>query len=390
MTAPVPDDGLPASAFETVRPAYGSGSLADLLPSVCAHLGVPGERDVLGLTERLDGVERVGVLLVDGLGYYQLPLARAYGKTLFDLSADAGSLTSGFPSTTPVSLVTLGTGVPAGSHGILGFTVRRPDGRIVNHVHWGHDPDPLLWQPMPTRFETAAAAGVDVSVVTRPEFEHSGLSISANQGAKFVGARNGAEVAELMAAALGAATGPALVYGYHPDLDHEGHGHGVNSPQWQEAAAGVETLLDRLVHSLPPRSALLVVADHGQLNVPQDARYDMADNPALGKGVIGVAGEPRLRYLYAAPGALDDVAATWRDVLGEDADVLTREEAIAAGWYGSVPAAHAGRIGDLVVMCRNRAIALAGGWEPPSVAGLVAYHGSSTAAEMMIPLLIAV
>ena len=61
---------------------------------------------------------------------------------------------------------------------------------------------------------------------------------------------------------------------------------------------------------------------------------------------------------------------------------------IDGGWYGPVPPAHAGRIGDLVVVCLGRRVALAGGWESPRVARMVAFHGSVTAAEMTVPLLI--
>ncbi len=383
-----PDDRLPASALREVRPAYGTGSLADVLPSVSALLGVPGATDVLGLRAKLDGVRRIGVLLVDGLGFHQLPTASPYAPVLADLAAGAGVLTAGYPSTTPVSLATLGTGAAPGAHGILGFTARRPDGRNLVHIQWGDDPDPREWQPLPTRFETAAAAGVRTAAVTRPEFEGTGLTVAMHRGAPVIGASTGAEVAKGLVDALAAGSEPALVYAYHPDLDRAGHEAGVDSDEWRTAAAGVDAILDRVVHSLPPRSAVLVIADHGQLNVPAADRFDMADSPELSAGVVGVAGEPRARYLYVADGALADVTACWQSFFGERARVLTREQAIDEGLYGPVPAAHAGRIGDVVVICRERVIALAGGWEPPSVAGLVAYHGSLTAAEMQVPLLV--
>jgi hypothetical protein len=385
-TLVVPADHLPAAALEPVRPAYGSGSLADVLPSVSAVLGVPGATDVLGLRNELDGVDRVAVLLVDGLGARQLPLVAPHAPIIGDLTGR--TLTAGFPSTTPVSLVTLGTGVPPGEHGVLGFTVRRPDGRVLNHIQWKHDPDPAVWQPVPTCFELAAAAGVASSVVSKPEFEGSGLTVAAYRGAGYLGTGGSLDsLAERMLAAL--AAGPGLVYGYFADLDHYGHGHGVDSPRWQEAARDVGALLDRLVHGLPPRSALLVTADHGQINVPPSARFDMADIPALREGIVGVAGEPRVRYLYAAPGALEDVLAAWRGVFGDAAWVLSRDEAIDGGWFGAVPADHRDRIGDVAVICQGRSIALAGGWEPPTVGRLIAYHASVTAAEMEIPLLLA-
>ena len=390
---PVPDDHLAEDAFRLTRPAYGTGSLADLLPSLSAMVGVPGARDVLGLGRHLEGVERIGVLLVDGLGAYQIPVLARQAPVLADLAAGGGghatTLTSGFPSTTPVSLVTLGTGALPGAHGILGFTVRKPDGGILNHIHWADDPDPRRWQPVPTWLETAAAAGVRVTAVSRPEFEGTGLSVSANRGGVFSGAPNGDAVADRMLDALCAGSGPALIYGYHPDLDQRGHESGVDSPAWHDAALGVDRLLDRLVSGLPANAALLVTADHGQINIPHERRFDIGADPELQDGVVAVAGEPRVRYLHVADGALNHVLSAYRAVLGGSAWVATRDEAIDDGWFGPVPSEHRGRIGDVVVVCLNRAIVLASGWEPPAVGRLIAYHGSVTAAEMTVPLLVA-
>nr|BFE75320.1 alkaline phosphatase family protein [Actinoplanes digitatis] len=377
-------DLLPPEAFEPVRLAYGVSSLADLMPSACALLGVPGTTDVLGLRAELEGVDRIAVLLVDGLGSYQLPVVAGYAPILGDLPGR--DLTVGFPSTTPCSLVTLGTGAPPGAHGILGFTLRLPDGGILNHIQWGTDPDPAQWQPVPTCFERAAAAGVNVTQVTRPQFEGTGLSVAANRGARFVGAANPDELAAGMLAALNR---PGLVYGYHPDLDHQGHAAGVDSPPWRTAAAEVGQLVSRLVDGLPAGAALLVTADHGQLNVPAEGRVDLDRDPALSAGIVAVSGEPRVRYLYVADGARDDVIAAWRGVLGPSAWVLAREEAVAEGWFGPVSPAHLDRIGEVVVICQGRAVVLASGREPAAVGRLVAYHGSVTAAEMTVPLLIA-
>lgn len=386
----VPADGLPADAFAPIRPRYGSGSLAELLPAALAVLGVPGAVDTLGLTAALAGVSRIAVLLVDGLGAYQLPSAAAHAPELAALAAGRHrTLTSGFPSTTPVSLVTLGTGAPPGSHGVLGFTVRAPGGGVVNHIRWRDDPDPATWQPVRTRFQAAAAAGVAVTVVTRPDFAGSGLTVAAYRGGAFAGATDPEATAERMSAALRAGAGPSLVYGYHPDLDHAGHLTGVDSDAWRAAATGLGRLLNRLVDGLPADAALLVTADHGQLNVPAEGRFDVAADADLSAGVALVAGEPRVRYLHVADGAAGDVIAAWRGVLGDAARIGTRAEAVDEGWFGPVTPAHLGRIGDVVVVCLDRHVVLASGHEPPAVGRLVGYHGSLTAAEMTVPLLVA-
>ncbi|MEU1967243.1 nucleotide pyrophosphatase/phosphodiesterase family protein [Micromonospora sediminicola] len=376
--------------LDRVAPRYGGGSLVDVLPSALTLLGVPGAVDLLDLTPRLAGVRRIAVLLVDGLGWHQIPTAAPYAPTLAGLAATTGvPLTSGFPSTTPTSLVSLGTGTPSGAHGVLGFTVRVPGtDRVLTHVDWSADPDPTRWQPVPTWYERARAAGVAVTVISRPEFAGSGLTLAANRGGDYRGATGVDALAARMLTALAAGAGPTLVSGYHPDLDRHGHLSGIDSAPWRTAAAEVDALLARLVDGLPPDAALLVTADHGQLDIPAGHRVDLDTDPRLRAGVRVVAGEPRVRYLHVEPGAEADVVATWIGVLGGAADVLTRAEAVATGWFGPVPEAHLGRIGDVVVVCRDTYAVVATRSEPPVVSRLVAYHGADTAAEMTVPLLV--
>lgn len=380
---------LPPEAFQLVQPRYGRASLADVLPSVLAVLGVPGAVDVLGLADQLAEVRRIAVLLVDGLGWYQLSTAAPYAPTLTELAADARQLTTGFPSTTPTSLVSLGAGAPPGAHGVLGFRVNVPGTeRVLTHIAWRDEPDPLRWQPLPTQLQRAAEAGVTVTAVTRPEFEGSGLTAAAYRGGVFRGAAGVDELAREMLAALTAGSGPTLVSGYYPDLDREGHLAGVGSVSWRAAAAEVDQLLARLLDGLPPDAALLVTADHGQLNIPPEHRWDIDEDPRLRNGVRLIAGEPRVRYLHVTPGATEDVIAVWRGILGEAAWVVERDEAIAAGWFGPVPEEHLARVGDVVVACHGTYAVVASRSDHPTEAKLVAYHGSYTAAEMMIPLIV--
>jgi hypothetical protein len=377
----------------TVAPRYGAASLADVLPAALAALGVPGVVDPLGL--ELAGVRRIVLLLVDGLGAQLLPLAAPHAPVLADLAAGrlgaaSRELTSGFPSTTPTSLVTLGTGAAPGAHGVLGFNLNIPGtDRVLNHIDWWGDPEPRRWQPLPTRFEQAGAAGVAVDVVSRPEFEGSGLTEAAWRGGRYRGATDLDSLAAGLLAAVSAAQPPALVYGYHADVDRAGHLFGVDSPQWRTAVAEVDRFLARVVDGLPPDAALLVTADHGQLDVPAGNRVDLDAEPALRAGVAVVAGEARVRYLHTRPGARDDVIAAWRARLGDTAWVAAREEAVAAGWFGPVAEAHLQRVGDVVVACHGSHVVLASRTDPPVVTRMIAFHGSYTAAEMLIPLLVA-
>jgi hypothetical protein len=380
------------SPLDTVHPKYGEASLADILPSALAVLGVPDAVDVLGLGGGpLADVRRVAVLLADGLGHHQLPLAARYSPALADLMAGpyARALTCGFPSTTPTSLTTLGTGVPPGRHGLLGLRVNLPGtDRLLLHLDWRDEPDPFRWQPVATQFERARAAGVAAHAVSRPEFVGSGLTIAAHRGAEF---HDGSDVDKLPAAMLAAmADAPSLVYGYFRDIDGAGHRHGIGSPEWITAVRDLDVVLTRLVEGLPAGAALLVTADHGQVDVPVEGRFDADLDPRLRAGVHVLAGEPRTRYVHTLPGAAADVLATWRGVLGDAAWVVPREEAVADGWFGPVSEDHLRRVGDVVAVCRDHHVVMASETEPATEAAFVAYHGAATAAEMMIPLLGAV
>jgi hypothetical protein len=358
----------------------GRPGLADVLSGALAVLGMPGSPDRLGLREDLAGVRRIGVL----------PLAAPAAPTLAEVLAGRlgrlTELTSAFPSTTPTSLVSLSTGVLSGAHGVLGFTLNIPGTRrVLNHVEWRDDPDPLEWQPVPTLFARAAAAGVPVRVLVRSEFIGSGLTTAAYRGAEFVATLD-EELPDRMLAAL--RDGPGLVYGYHSALDTAAHLHGIDSPQWMEAASVVDGLVARLVHGLPEGAALLVTADHGGLDVPADCRFEVDADPRLSDGVAVMAGEPRVRYLHTMPGATADVLAAWRETLGPAARVLSRGEAVGAGLFGPVPEEHLARIGDVVVVCRDR-YAVIGSGEGSTIGRLVAFHGADTPVETAIPLIVA-
>jgi hypothetical protein len=381
------------------RPRYGTATLADVLPGAAAALGVPVERgdlpaDPLGLTAVLAGARRVAVVLVDGLG---ADLVRAHADiapVLAGLATPVGDLSAPCPSTTPVSLATLGTGLPPGSHGILGFVTIVPgeagatgEGRTLNHVQWADDPDPQAWQARPSVFEQVAAAGVEVTAVAPYAFAGSGLTRAVYRGARYAGTVSPGDLAARVLHSLAAAP-RTLVYGYTAELDLTGHVRGVDSDSWRAQLAIVDRLVEQVVDGLPDDAALFVTADHGMLDVPPGTRVDIDADPVLGEGVRLLAGEPRARYLHAVDGAADDLLARWREVLGDRAWVAGRDEAIASGVFGPVDDDLAQRIGDVVALARGTWAFIATEREPgPS--RLVGYHGSLTATELAIPLLTA-
>lgn len=375
-------------ALAAAAPSYGSASLAELLPAVAAPMGVPGCTDRLGLP----AARAAAVLVVDGLGADLLAAHPREAPTLTELAHEGLTLTTGFPSTTPTSLTCLCTGLPAGVHGLLGFqvVVGPAEGvdppRVMNLLRWDAAVDPVGFQPHPTILERAEAAGVQVTTVGPRAFRGSGLTIAGLRGGGHAGADSLGELAAGIVDAL-AGPGPRLVYGYHGDLDATGHRHGVDSPAWRAQLAVVDRLVEMIRADLPAGAALYVTGDHGMIDVPGDARVDVADSPELQEGVLLVAGEPRVMYLTVRPGARDDVVDTWRGRLGADFWVVSVAEADAAGWFGGLRSSLVDRVGDVVVVARGPVACVDSRSWDAGLLGLVGMHGSVTREERVVPLL---
>jgi hypothetical protein len=367
-----------------IVPSYGESSLADLSASILASLTGDADANVLGLPE----TGRVCLLVIDGLGLELLRGHQAAAPFLAELAFNSRPLTAGFPSTTVTSLGSLGTGLTPGEHGMLGYQVAIPGTeRLLNGLHWPEDIDPVAWQPQPTIYERAAAAGIDAVHVAPRAFANSGLTRATLRGADYRAANYLGALAALTADAL-AGSERALVSAYHGDLDAIGHAYGVSSPAWVNQLVHVEKLAEQIAGNLPYGAVMYITADHGMVNVGPDDRLDAdADGSPLRDGVALLGGEARVRHVYAKPGAAADVLATWREVLGERAWVMSREEAIKEGLFGApVSEAMAARIGDVVAACVGTWAVVASKAEPLE-SSLVGMHGSLTVAEQLVPML---
>lgn len=374
-----------------VTPRYGDGALADLIPSVLAVLGVEGETDRVGLG--LDGVRRVAVLLVDGMG---AELVAGRGDVAPLLAGQSGrSLTAGFPSTTVASLASLGTGMPSGEHGLVGYLLAVPGhDRLMNPLKWGlmgegpkvdllKELVPEQFQPAGTAFERATADGVVVTQVAPMYQAGSGLTRAALRGGEFRPSFSTGDLVDGVLTAL-AAGDRTLVYAYHGDLDMTGHVRGPHSESWALELQQIDLAVRLIAERLPAGAALIVTADHGMVQVADPVDFDTT--PDLQAGVRTLGGEPRARHVYTEPGATAEVAAAWREALGPDFTVQTREEVAAAGWFGPVIRdTVTSRIGDVIVVANTERSVIRSAAEPLQ-SNLIGHHGSLTAAEMLVPL----
>ena len=367
-----------------VDPAYGERSLADVVPAVAAALGTPLGVPFTPTRLVLPPAAAYVVLLVDGLGQQLIERHRDHAPYLASMLTEPG--TAGVPSTTATSLTSLGTGLATGGHGIVGFTSRVPEtGKLLNSLTWDKHVDAVEYQPHETAFGALAAAGVAVTTVSKREFAKSGLTVAGQRGAEYIGAD---PIGERIAAAASCARHrPSLTYVYDGDLDWTGHRHGVDSPAWRQQLRMVDATADQLRESLPPDVRLLITADHGMVDVPDTDKVDIDHVPGMRAGIAMIGGEARFRHLYCEAGSVAGVVTRWREILGDRADVLTRDEAIDRGWFGAVESRVRPRFGDVIVACAGTT-AIVSSEDFNYETRLIGMHGSLTGVEMEIPFLL--
>lgn len=385
------DPACALAGDEPVLSGYDRQWLGAVLPGAAAALGRP----LPGLPAvPLPTAKRVCVVVVDGLGSNQL--AESAGTAPFLASAPSLPLTAGCPTTTATSMASFGTGRPPGQHGIAGYSVLDPaTDSIVNQLRWDFDVPPRQWQPLPTVFErlaqpasTDTGPGLRAAAIGNPEFAGSGLTEAAHRGTQFFGVKRLPARVDLALRLLSDPDGPRLLYVYWGAVDAAGHRHGWRSRNWRTALQRTDAELARLARRLPPATLLLVTADHGMVDAAANDRVDLAERTDLRAGVRHVGGEPRLLQLYTDPGQADAVAGRLTDALADRAWVRTREDAVAQGWFGDVRPEVAPRIGDVLVAGRGEFTLVDSEAMTPDELGLIGYHGSLTADEQYVPLVV--
>jgi hypothetical protein len=369
---------LPAPTLDRI-------SLADVLPSCLASLR--SETNRLGL----GAANRIILVLVDGLGAAALRARGGHARTM--RAASGASIDTVFPTTTAAALASLATGELPGQHGLVGYSVLDAgNDRVINQLSgWDDRLDPATWQRKATVFERAVADGFSAVAVGPSRYSDSGFTRAVLRGAEYRAAASIADRFELAASWL-RDPGPAgVLYLYVPELDSIAHAMGWESPEWTERLEEVDGEVRKLVAVLRPTDGLLVTADHGIVDVPARSHVLIDTVPELVEGIRHVAGEPRCLQLHLDPALTvaqrEKLVARWRESESDRSWVATREEAIAAGWFGPVAEEVAPRIGDLLVAARKNIAYYDGRTAKITSLAMIGQHGSWSPAELQIPLL---
>ena len=332
-----------------------------------------------------------------GSAAHQLPVAAPYAPTLAEPRRPAAARARSPPASRPPprpAWSRLGTGAPPGAHGVLGFTVNVPGtDRVLNHIDWSRRPgSAALAAGAPPSSSGPRRPGSRSTVVSRPEFAGSGLTVAAYRGGDYRrrGRRRRAgrrgcwpRWPRRRARRWSTATTPTWTGTGHllrrrlaAVAGRRGRGGPAAGPAGRRAAAG--------------RGA----AGHRRPRPAQRAGRSTGSTWTPTRGCApGYGWWPASRgcaTCTSSPARVDDVLADLaRRCSATRPGCVTREEAVARGLVRPGAARRTcARVGDVVVVCHDRYAVLATRTEPPLVAGWSRYHGSYTAAEMTVPLLV--
>jgi len=140
-----------------------------------------------------------------------------------------------------------------------------------------------------------------------------------------------------------------------------------------------------LVDVLPRGAALVITADHGQVDVGDRV---LRLHPEVMSGLDFQSGEARFRWLHALPGEVHGLLESATAHHGDVAWVLSRDEMCDAGWFGPKVTDEArSRLGD-VALVTHQPVAF---YDPTDTGlfELISRHGALTEDEMLVPLLVA-
>lgn len=357
-----------------VLPDYDGACIANIVPALLEPASTPPPwlpQPALS--------EQVVLLVLDGLGWDQLQARRHLAPTLASLTG--GPITSVAPTTTATALTSIATGLAPGQHGVVGYRIA-VDGEVLNVLRWTTPRgdarrriDPQDFQPTP------AFCGHRPPIVTKAEFVSSGFSGAHLCDVRFHGYRMPSSLVTEVRRQLG--RGESFVYAYYEGIDKVAHEYGLGE-FYDAELASADRLVADILGVLPSGAALVVTADHGQVDVGERL---VALHGEVSAHLSSQSGEGRFRWLHARPGHQSALLEATRHHHGDVAWVVSCEETVVEGWWGKTLTSVARqRLGDVALVAREPISFI-----DPADTGpfkLIGRHGSLTSAEMWVPLLV--
>jgi hypothetical protein len=380
------------SLFHPLGETPGPVDLARALAYLC---GV--EQSLTAQAERLLDVipaaDHYVFTIIDGLG---LNLVESLPEDAFFRRHLRMELRTVFPSSTAPTLTSYATGAWPGTHAVPGWWTYLPDagitatilpfilrssegslrGRVDPRTAYPHD----VLMPRMQR---------ETRVVTTRVIANSVSSTYFSGGAQTIGYERLDDAVQSLVMRLGKNAPPSYTYFYVPYVDAAEHAHGVRSPEVRRTLRHVQRSIERLAEQLEGRGVIVLTADHGLIDVPQERRqWIMRDDPLMQLLSVPPSCEPRCVALHVHDGQLKRFADAFRQRFGSAFALLSLDEAEELHLFGPERMAPEtrSRLGACIAVPYGDATLV---YEPDDdLRKMVGFHGGLTPDEMRTPLII--
>jgi len=358
-----------------VLPDYSGACISNIVPALLDGSVEPPP----WLPDPALDAGQVVLLVLDGLGWDQLQDRQHLAPTL--CSMQGGPITSVSPSTTATALTSIATGLAPGEHGVMGYRVA-VDHEVLNILRWTTPVGDARKRIHPQDFQpNPAFCSQRPCIVTKAEFATSGFSGAHLAEVRFRGYRVPSTMVVELRQALKA--GEPFVYVYYDGIDKVAHEYGL-AQHYDAELQAVDRLVADILSVLPRGAAVVVTADHGQVDVGDRVIDPSADVLAH---VSFQSGEGRFRWLHARPGREGALLEAAQAHHSDTAWVVSRDQTVDEGWWGErVTDAARQRLGDVALVAHEPV-----SFNDAADSGpfqLIGRHGSLTPAEMYVPLLV--
>ena len=338
------------------------------------------ERSILGYKPK----RKVLVILVDGMGAENVLERAGHAPWLASQIAAGGASYAAFPATTSTNIASFATGLEPGAHGFIGHVVKdKQFGQSLNLLSgWDASTNPISWQPHQTISELSASKGIACHVIAAEEYRTTGFTQATMRGARFHGVDS---VADRFQTALEImnSTEESISYLYVSELDKFGHVHGWQSPGWALQLESIAGEIDRLRAKLPADCGVVVTADHGMLDSPDEYKVELKQQMD-GLAVSFFGGDTRAALLYLES---PEASAEALQALANSRYFTAYQVNELTPWYGELGTQAQNRAADLVLIAKGQHTLFHEDFSKPRSYRMVSHHGAMTSRELKIPLI---
>jgi predicted AlkP superfamily pyrophosphatase or phosphodiesterase len=356
-----------------------------------------------GYTDEFDGVEKVLLVILDGLGYNRLLTHLDNFESIFYELAERGvlrPLTCPFPATTSTCLTSIFTGLAPSEHQILGYHMFSKDyGLIFNTLDmkpvYGYSSRVEIADEFARKIKPWLSKlreqDVESYIVVKGSILGSGLSRVIHQNQELVAYILQSDMLEQCRKILERPNRTLLV-AYYSGIDTLEHKYG---PYSEEVTSEIQTIegnlrsfLNKLSQDIKKQTLMILTADHGVS--PTSKSYFLKDIPEITENLmLPPVGDSRATFLFSKPERKENLSVAFRKNI-DGFKLLPSKELIEKGAFGHPPQDSQlleAVVGDFTALSVNQNALHYPFFDEDRIRMPLGAHGGMTAEEIIVPLL---